>query len=179
MEAAATALPVSTSMLRFIDWVTSEWAGAGGVGAELTAGTSLPAPPGATHVRFPSGAEHQIDGTRTVRGTGEAGFYVFLTADTTASIVALNPPAEESVLTPLDEDEYRGAIGTEVVEVARADAWGRSVFRARSGPELWWPLLLAALALLLAESIMATSGRTDRGASARRSVEAPTHDAGP
>ena len=70
VDASASSLPVSTAMLRFVDWVTSEWAGAGGGVREITAGSHLPAPGGATHVRFPSGVEREIDGTRTVRGTG-------------------------------------------------------------------------------------------------------------
>lgn len=162
MAASESSLPVSTGMLRFVDWVASEWAGAGGVTAELVTGDHLAAPPGATHVRFPSGAVHEIDGTRTVRGTGEAGLYTFLTADTTVSVVALNPPPDESRLTPLSRRELEDAIGSEVVEVDRDDAWSRTVYRARQGPELWWPLLLSALALMLVESMMATSGRSER-----------------
>ena len=166
LEGTDTSLPTSTGMLRFVDWVTSEWAGAGGVGAELLAGDHIPAPAAATHVRFPSGPVHEIDGTRTVRGTGEAGLYTFLAADTTVSVVALNPPREESRLARLDRDELGAAIGAEVVEVDRDDAWDRAIYRARQGPELWWPLLLVALALLLGESLMATSGRSERRPSA-------------
>jgi len=162
LETDETSLPVSTAMLRFVDWAASEWAGAGGVQAELTAGTHLSAPAGATHVRFPGGEEREIDGTRTVRGTGEAGFYTFLAGDSVVSVVALNPPAEESGLEALDSDAYDDAIGREVVEVDRADAWSRAIFRARQGPELWWPFLLATLLLLVAESLMATSGRRER-----------------
>jgi hypothetical protein len=158
LDAAGTSLPVSTGMLRFVDWVASEWAGAGGTGAARVTGTHLPAPGSATHVRFPDGDEREIDGTRTVRGTGQAGFYSFLAADTVVSVVALNPPVEESRLAPLDEDVLADRIGPEVVDVSRsANAWGGEVFRARQGPELWWPFLLAALALLALETLMATS----------------------
>ncbi len=87
-----TTLPVSTGMVRFLDWVASEWAGAGGESPSTTRGRSLPAPAAATRVRFPSGREVEIDGTRTVRGTGEAGLYTFLAADTTVAVLALNPP---------------------------------------------------------------------------------------
>lgn len=177
MEPSATTLPISTAMLRFVDWAISEWAGGGGVAAELTAGTHLPAPVGATHIRFPSGAEHEIDGTRTVRGTGEAGFYTFLAGDTTVSIVALNSPARESRLAPLDGEDYRVAIGPEVIEVDRKDAWSRAVFRSRQGPELWWPLLLGAIALLVIESLIATSGRGEGHAARRRNASASESDA--
>ncbi len=170
LDAAGTSLPVSTGMLRFVDWVASEWSGAGGTGAARTTGEHLPAPSSATSVRFPDGAELEIDGTRTVRGTGQAGFYTFLSGDSVVSVVALNPPVRESRLERLDEDLRSERIGTEVVEVSRPEAWAGAVFRARQGPELWWPFLLAALALLAVESLMATSG----GRQAVRRPEAPT-----
>ncbi len=165
MDAASTTLPVSTGMLRFVDWVTSEWAGAGGTMAELTAGHRVAAPAGATHVRFPDGSEYEIDGTRTVRGTAAAGFYSFLTADTVVSVVALNPPLSESHLARLNEDDFSSAIGGNLISVDRADAWDRSIFRARQGPEMWWPFLFAVAVLLMLESFMATSGRVDKGRS--------------
>jgi hypothetical protein len=158
LDASSTDLPVSTGMLRFVDWITSEWAGAGGDLTEHATGSTLPAPAGATHVRFPSGAESEIDGTRMVRGTGQAGFYTFLAADTVVSVLALNPPRAESALDPLESGALQSAVGASVIDVDREAAWDRAVFRARQGPELWWPLLLAVLLLLVAEGLMATSG---------------------
>lgn len=165
LDAGATTLPVSTGMLRFMDWVATEWAGAGGDAGHVT-GESLPAPAEATHVRFPSGSEFEIDGTRTVRGTGVAGFYTFIAEDSVVSVVAVNPPPSESRLAKVEGDELTSFLGREVVEVDRPAAWPRSVFRARQGPELWWPLVLCALLLLLVESVMAASGKA--GPSSRR-----------
>jgi hypothetical protein len=51
------------------------------------------------------------------------------------------------------------AIGAEVTVVERYADWRREAYRSRRGPELWWPLLLAALLLLIAESFVASSGR--------------------
>jgi hypothetical protein len=154
-------------MVRFVDWVATEWAGAGGAG-EYTVGDHLPAPDAATHVRFPSGRELEIDGTRTVRGTGEAGPYTFLEGDTVVAVVALNPPPSESRLARLDEDEVESAIGSDVTVVSSADDWSRQAYRSRRGPELWWPLLLAACLLLVAESIVASSGRAGQHATTQR-----------
>jgi hypothetical protein len=158
LVASASTLPISTGMVRFLDWVASEWAGASGA-PEYVAGSHLPAPSGATHVRFPSGLEAEVDGTRTIRGTGEAGLYTFVAADTVVSLLALNPSPSESRLERLGRREVEAAIGPEVTLVERADAWGREVYRSRVGPEIWWPLLLAALLLLFVESSLATSGR--------------------
>ncbi|MBM4182684.1 MAG: hypothetical protein FJ207_00500 [Gemmatimonadetes bacterium] len=158
LVAAATTLPVSAGMVRFIDWAASEWAGAGSYPVYAT-GAYLPAPVGATHVRFPSGRQLEIDGTRTVRGTGEPGVYAFLAADTTVALVALNPPAGESRLQPLSRDDAETAIGRETDLVTDADDWASEVFRTRLGGEAWWPFLLAAALLLLAESLLASTRR--------------------
>lgn len=175
MTRDATSLPVSTAMLRFVDWMSSEWSGAGTASAERPVGSHLPAPSGATTVRFPSGAEVEIDGTRTVRGTGEAGFYTFLDGDSVISVVALNPAVSESRLRPIDDDALEGAIGPEATMVDRESEWDDAVYRARQGGELWWPFLLAALVLLMVEGLIATSGgsrlavRQDPAAAAARS----------
>ena len=158
LDARATSLPVSTAMLRFIDWAIGEWAGAGAAPGEYVTGSTVPAPAAATHVRFPSGFDVEIDGTRMVRGTGEAGFYTFLADDSILSVVAMNPPRSESLLTPIGAADLEQVIEGEIIDVDREGAWDRAVYRARQGPELWWPFLLAMMLLLLGEAMMATSG---------------------
>jgi hypothetical protein len=112
----------------------------------------------------------EIDGTRTVRGTAEAGPYVFLDADTAVAVMALNPPVGESRLDRLDRDEVESAIGHEVITVSSAGGWTREAYRSRRGPELWWPLLLVACLLLLVESVIAASGRAGPSAKERRTA---------
>ena len=168
LDAESTTLPVSTGMLRFVDWAASAWVGRAGSAGELEAGTQLPAPVGATHVRFPSGEEFEIDGTRTVRGTGKAGFYTFFASDTTVSVVVLNTPVDESGLERVSEDELSVVIGSGVVSVDQEEDWAPAVFRTRQGPELWWPLLLAAMALMMIEPLMAAAGRVKVSTKKRR-----------
>jgi len=171
LTADATTLPVSTGMVRFVDWTATEWAGAGGA-IERAVGDHLTAPPRATRVRFPSGREEQIDGTGIVRRTGEAGPYTFLQGDSVVSVVALNPPAAESRLDRLDEDDVEGAIGPEVTLVSDARDWAGETYRARRGPEIWWPLLALAALLLLLESAIASSGRAGQSTAQRRTAVA-------
>jgi hypothetical protein len=154
-------------MVRFIDWVSTEWAESGGAG-EYTVGDHLSAPPPSTHVRFPSGRELEIDGTGTVRGTGEAGPYTFLASDTVVAVMALNPPPAESLLLRLADDEIESAVGQQVTLVTEAGDWAQETYRSRRGPELWWPLLFVACLLLVAESLVAASRREGGGASRRR-----------
>jgi len=163
MDAESSTLPVSADMIRFIDWVTGAWAGAGGARANRVAGEPLPAPFGADRIRLPSGEEAPIDGTRTYRPTREVGFYAFLSGDSVVSVEAVNPPEEESRgLHDAGRLDLEPLVGSEATVVRREDRWERSIYRVRQGPELWWPLLVGALALLILESAMAAAGRTRR-----------------
>lgn len=167
LDATSTSLPVSSDMVRFVDWFTGVWAASGGDRTEREAGAPLSAPRGAETVRLPSGIEVPLDGTRMVRATGEAGIYAFLAGDTVLAYEAVNPSPAESDLTRLDPDLLPAAVGSEVVTVKEARAWEDALFRARRGPELWRPLVVAALLLLLLEAAVAAVGRHPgtRGAS--------------
>ena len=90
---------------------------------------------------------------------------------------ALNVPGEESRLARISSRDLEAHLGTDITTVDREAQWDRSVFRARQGPELWWPLLLAAALLLAVEALVAASGRVERNASNRRRVESASVDA--
>jgi hypothetical protein len=175
---SATTLPISAGMVRFIDWTASEWTGAGSF-PEYPTGSYLPAPAEATHVRFPSGRDVEIDATRTVRGTGEPGVYAFIAADTMVALVALNPSAAESRLEALDRRDYETAVGPDVDAVSRPDAWARAVFQNRLGGEAWWPFLLAAALLLIVESLLASTRRGSARQGERLPARAETSSALP
>jgi hypothetical protein len=145
-------------MVRFMDWFTGQWAATGGGASEVLAGEALAAPRAADAVRLPSGSEIPVDGTRTVQATGEAGFYTFLSGDSVVSVEAVNPPAGESYLAPLQGTALRDRVGHEVTVVRRSGEWDRAVFRARQGPELWRTLLVAGLIVLLVEGGVAATG---------------------
>jgi len=166
LDAGSTTLPVSAEMVRFMDWLTGQWAGSAGDPLEHVAGEPLSAPYAADRVRLPSGETVEVDATRMVPNTEETGFYTFLAGDSTVAVEAVNPPAVESDLSPLPRSELAERIGHDVTEVRREGGWGRAVFRARQGPELWRPLLLAALLLLLLESGVAAAGRVRRSETA-------------
>jgi len=161
LDATASSLPLSAGLVRFLDWTASEWAGPGGSGTERHAGARLDAPASVTHVTTPDGKQFEIDGTRSFAATGQVGHYTFMAGDSVTSVVAVNPPPQESDLTPLDRRAVTDAVGAEVTTVSDIDAWGRAVFRERRGPEAWWPLLLVLVLLLTAESFLAAAGRTD------------------
>lgn len=157
--AEASTLPVSTAMVRFVDWAATEWAADGESETSLTAGDEAGAPRQADRVRLPDGTERPVDGSRTVRNTGATGFYTFLDGDSVVSVVAVNPHPAESEAATLGRQALPGAVGLDIVPVDDPRLWGRSIFRTRQGPELWWPFVAAALALLLLEAGVAAAGR--------------------
>ena len=163
LDVSSTSLPVSTGMVRFIDWVVNEWTGTGMGQTDYEAGDELSAPRGATHVRFPYGEEFEIDGTRVVRGTNEVGFYDFLNSDTLIDVVALNSPITESRLEKLSPEDILAHIGERARPVSNRTEWSREVFGQRQGPELWWPLILVTILLLVIESLVASAGQIDTG----------------
>ena len=163
LDVSSTSLPVSTGMVRFIDWVVNEWTGTGVGQTDYEAGDELSAPRGATHVRFPYGEEFEIDGTRVVRGTNEVGFYDFLNSDTLIDVVALNSPITESRLEKLSPEDILAHIGERAKPVSDRTEWSREVFGQRQGPELWWPLILVTILLLVIESLVASAGQVDTG----------------
>lgn len=160
LDAESTSLPVSAGMIRFLDWATGEWAAAAGGFLEHIAGEPLPAPYGADRVRLPTGEEVAVDGTRSVIATGASGLYTFLAADSTMAVDAVNPPPAESDPTRLGRDVLDARLGRRVTQVRTPAAWEGAIFRARQGPEVWRPLLLAALFLLLLEGAVAAAGRS-------------------
>ena len=91
------------------------------------------------------------------------------------AVEAVNPPEAESQLTRLSGDDLAAALGTGAVVVTDRDRWDRAVFRTRQGPELWRPLLLAAVLFLAVEALLAASGRVvhnTTAGSARSRVDA-------
>ena len=168
LDQHATSLPVSAGMVRFLAWATGEWAQRGAGRPEVLAGQSLPAPARARRVRTPSGVVLDLDASRTVTATGAAGIYTFLSGDTVVAETAVNPPSSESDLTPLDDAMLAKRVPDMRVVVVPPRDWPETIFLRRQGPELWRPLLIALLLLLIAESVVAPSGRT-----------APDHAAAP
>lgn len=171
LDAESSSLPLSSAMVRAVDWATVTWAASGSSATEHVAGVALSAPREADVVRLPSGAELPLDGTRMVRATAEAGIYTFLAGDTVVAQEAVNPDAAESDLTPLTSRRLADAVGSRVTSVDREDAWNRAIFRERQGPELGRGLLALALAVLILEAVVASAGRSTAGARGGRPTD--------
>lgn len=171
LDAAATTLPVSTPMVPLLEWMiaTAGSSAAGSAARAVDAGTPLSLPAAATVVRTPDGEDHPVDPSQDYRVTRQPGIYRVLAGDSVLDEIAVNPPLSESQLAPADADRIRRALGPDVKLVEDdSTAWAAQVFAARLGRELWRPLLLALLVVLIAESGVAARGA--RPEVARRSA---------
>jgi hypothetical protein len=160
-----TTLPVGAAMLPLLEWIVARWAGEGPGAAELSAGAPVTVPATATHVETPAGERHAVDGSRLFRATGEAGLYGLRRGDTLVERVAVNPPAPESRTETVSEQRLAAVLGGRPALAGDLSAWERTIFASRRGPEVWWPLLMAALLLLLLESWVASVGSATDGRS--------------
>ena len=165
LDSEATTLPVSAAMLPLMEWIVTRSAVRGGGGAALEAGTPIAAPAAATAVRTPDGTLSPVDGTHVFRSTREAGIYEVMAGDSVLDRVAVNAPVRESLLVRVDQEALRARYGSELSLARDSTAWTRAIFTSRQGLEVWRPLLLTALVLLLAESWFAAAGpgRTSDG----------------
>ena len=157
LEPGATDLPVSSLMVPLLEWLISS-SPRGTSARSLDAGAPLPLASAATAVVTPGGASHPVDQAREFRMTREPGVYQVMAGDSVIDRVAMNPPLRESLLEPGDADAVARALGPGARLVPDSSAWDAAVFATRQGSELWRPLLVLALILLLAESGAAASG---------------------
>ncbi len=95
-----------------------------------------------------------------VASTGRSGFYRLWAegagaASTELGLFAVNPPAEESDLTPLTREQAQGRLGTLTAAYVGADEDAEKGLRSsRAGIELWPWLLGLAIACLLMEMFL-------------------------
>ena len=156
VDAEATSLAVSAPMLPLVEWMVSRWPFQGGGGA-FTVGDVLAIPDGVTAVADAAG-EVTPAGPGAQVVARAPGLYRLLAGDSLVRQVAVNPPEAESVLDRVAEDALGSRLGDDF-DLAGASSWRRSVFASRQGTELWRWLLVAVLALLIAESRVAATGR--------------------
>ncbi|MEZ4422967.1 MAG: BatA domain-containing protein [Gemmatimonadota bacterium] len=166
LDPAATDLVVGPDLLPLLEWMVGRWSRAATASVPVEVGRSLSLPPSATAVADPTGRVVPLEAGRAV--TREAGLYTVLAGDSTVARVAANVPAGESLLDPLPAAALQRHLGPGAELVTDRGAWGGAIFAQRQGPEIWWPLLLAALVCLVLESWVAGSA-----AGAPRAPRAP------
>jgi len=174
LTAEASTLPTSPAMLPLLDRVTGAWTAASPPRSSYAPGEIIQVPEGARVIRTPDGQLDSIRAGDVYRAGGQAGLYEVHGDSGIIDAFAVNTAPAESNLAHADTRTLRAAFQGWDIETADSPReWTGDVFRHRLGRELWWPLILAALIILLVESWLAASG-----AGARRPAR-PASAAGP
>ena len=173
LEPESTNLAVTAAMVPLLEWIVARWGSADGESEGLVAGDAIQTPQGITAIRDPEGAIHPVDATQPFRATQWTGLYAVLQDDSVVSLVAVNAPPSESVLTPVDSDELEALVPGPMTMVSDSARWTRSLFSTGQGPEVWRWLLVATVLVLLAESLVAASGPGATGARTAPVTHAP------
>lgn len=172
LSTQATTLPTSPALILLLDRLTGVWAADSPPRTEVAPGSTITIPAGATAVALPDGTNHQVAPGAGYRVPARPGIYQVLAGERVIDAFAVNPDPAESDLTRLDDRGLRAALpGWRTERVNDPGAWADTIFRQRLGREVWRPLLLAALAFLLLEGLVAASGA---GRSTDESGRAPT-----
>jgi hypothetical protein len=154
-------LPTSAAMIPFLS-ATLELLDGGDPAIEIEAGRPMPLPPGAAHVSTPAGTRLGVTGTSSFLETGRAGVYDVEDAEESLlARVTVNASAPSGG-PRLTSQDAAARFGPRAVGTGSAREWTRATLGERSGREVWRPLLLALLLLLLAEGWLAARNDPDR-----------------
>lgn len=156
---AATDLPVTATMLPFMEAVLFHWTGLGGqLPPPVPAGVLSTLPAAADSVSGPDGGRHRVDGGSPYMPLRAGVHKVFLASGETSFLAATVPTAESDLRTapPI---EFARALGSAEGTVAGTDEeWRAAMYGSRRGASISPYLLVVALALVLLEAALATPG---------------------
>jgi hypothetical protein len=169
----ATTLPTSPALLPLLDRLLGPWIAARSAVTEASPGDEIALPDGATSVMAPDSLVEPA--TPGYRLGALPGLYRVLAGDSVLSVIAVNAPAIESDLRRANERRLREAFpGADIVTADRPEAWSRQIFQQRVGREVWRPLALIALIVLLVETLVAATGARRAAARVHHAAPPPT-----
>jgi len=169
LSVEASTLPTSAAMIPLLDRLISAWAPSLPPRTEIAPGSEISLPAGTTAVQRPDETKDDVAGAAAYHFGTLPGIYRILRDDSLIAAYAMNAPASESDLTRLKERDLDELLpGWSLHVTDDAGSWRRAAFRERLGRELWRPLLLALLLVLLVETSIAAAGRPRRGTAGAR-----------
>lgn len=153
LVADATSLPVRAN---FVPWlgsiVTERLVGEPGQVIQATPGAHLPRPRWADAIEGPEGQRTPLADAIDVPSRG--GTFFLLRNGRRVGAVVANPPPDESVLDHYSARELAGRLQTERTLIAPSGAsWSAMAFRAAARRSLIEPALIAALLMLIIETV--------------------------
>jgi hypothetical protein len=172
LTAEASTLPTSAAMIPLLDRLISAWAPALPSATDIGPGAEIALAPGTTAIERPDGTRDNVSGAAAYRFGAAPGIYKVLRDDSLVAAFAMNAPAAESDLARLRERDLDELLpGWSLHVTDDAGSWRRAAFRERLGRELWRPMLLALLLVLVVETTIAAAGRARRNSAIGRVPE--------
>ena len=158
----ASTLPASSAVLPLLDRILGAWSAVTVTTPDVAPGEPVELPANARIVLHPDGVRDSIPEGESYRAPATPGVYrVQGENGGEISAFVINPAESESTLEPLAARRVRDVFPDWNVEMADGAAeWIRDIYQERLGREIWWPLILALLLALIAESLVAAAGRT-------------------
>ncbi|MBC7789067.1 MAG: BatA domain-containing protein [Anaerolineae bacterium] len=156
---AATTFPIRASFVPWLgDALSHGLTGTTGSVVMATPASAVPRPAIARELEVAGGARLPLTAD-TLQAPDRAGAYFFYRGGTRVGALVVNAEPEESVLARLGDDALKATLGTRQVGVAH-DAPSLAAMVLSSAPRrsLLIPLVVAALVLVLAESVIAGTG---------------------
>ena len=164
LDGESTTLPTGPAMLPLLDRLTGAWTSPVMSALAVAPGDEIALPAETDAIALPDGSLEAV-GAGVYRAGAIAGVHHVIAGGDTVAAFAVNPVPAESELARLGEDELgRRFQDARVTVVDDAGDWPARVYRRRLGTEAWRPVALLALLVLLAESLVAASGRARRSA---------------
>ncbi|MEX2281329.1 MAG: VWA domain-containing protein [Gemmatimonadota bacterium] len=176
----ASTLPASPAFLPLLDRILGAWSASTATTPDVAPGEPVALPGAARVVVHPDGVRDTIPEGESYRAPALPGVYR-VQGENGGDVAAfvINPAEVESSLEPLATRRVREVFSDWTIELADGEAeWTRDIYQHRLGREIWWPLILALLLLLVAESFVAAAGRTAGRVGTTRDapeVETPAH----
>jgi hypothetical protein len=159
LDEHASTIPTSPALVPLLDRAIGSWLAPAAEAIEAVPGDEIVLAAPADSVRTIDGTVVPLAQTRSFRVGGEPGVLHFFAGDSLLHTVAVNPPAGQSDLRPADRRAVSAVLGGDVRYAESPRDWSRLMYQARLGSELWRPLLVFALLLLLAEAVVAAGAR--------------------
>lgn len=155
---AATDLPLRATFVPWLDALIAErLSSAAGLVVDVAPGTRVTVPSGVDALESPDGRTHSVRAGTSRRAPWTAGVHFWRRGETRAGALVVNPDPSESLLAPLAADSLQILTGAADVVESR-ERLARAAFAAGGRRALATPLLLLALGLLVAESLVARRG---------------------
>lgn len=156
-EAGGT-LPTSTAMIPLLDRLITEWARRGTLAVDHRPGDLLRLE--GDSVAGPDGRTEPL--TSEQYRLLQPGLYHVLSAGDTVRSLAVNPPAAESRLQTMTDEELAAALPDADLRLAGPGEWTDAIYHQRLGREVTRPVLASLLLILVLESGLAARGAARR-----------------